>query len=318
MNKLVFKHATIKSPAKIAAAQAHNRRETVCPNADPEKTPYNKVLIGEEKANYVKTMNERYSGIVIVKNAVLAHDIVIGVGRLAPVTNPFFSVFGFCSICADWAKNCIGEGNIIDMVCHRDEHAPHIHLITTNLTTRGALSATGFLRERGGLSAMQTDLAKRLAPLGLERGLEGSYVHNMPIKSAFYADVNRAKGLVLPPPQRGQSIEDYARTVIDAFAQRKAESIKEEKLIGSKMNAALEELDRLGCGTPEEYWELLKGYFDRMKDVRYNKEDYERFTAIQRADNYGLLKEESLLTPEEIENYGYDVHERYDYDDFVL
>ena len=102
MNNIVFTHSTIKSPAKLKAAQAHNRREADCPNTAPEKTPFNKVLIGEENANYNKVINERYSGITIVKNGVLAHDFIIGVDSLEPVINPLFCVSEFCSKSVDY------------------------------------------------------------------------------------------------------------------------------------------------------------------------------------------------------------------------
>ncbi|MBP5155482.1 MAG: plasmid recombination protein [Clostridia bacterium] len=316
MEKIVCMTSNINSESKLKAAQTHNRREKECANADPAKTPQNKVLSGPPAADYKAIANERYAGIAIVKGSVIAKDFVIAVDRMEQATNPNFSINAFCSICTKWALESFGRENIIDMVLHIDEHAPHIHMLTTTTTNSGIISVNEFMRERGGLSHLQTDLASRLAPLGLIRGLESGRFHSAGIRKEFYPDIQKAGNLAIPSPVPGQSMDDYVRTVKGVFVKSINDYKEEIAPMSNKIIDASMELERLGCGSKDEYMGLFNDCYAKFVKACENKEDLEFCTAIQRALTYGLLRDEQLIDTDELYECEYDQRESFDYDEY--
>ena len=316
MSKFIYKASTVNSASGLSAVENHNRRTTQCPNADVSKTPQNIVLIGAEHGDYVAIAAEKYKDASTSKNRSAALDIIICVNRLEPLLNPLFSVEAFCRITREWATESFGD-NILDMVLHVDEHAPHIHLETTVLSHNGIISTRKFLRERGGHAQLQTNLATMLAPLGLERGLEGGHVHNSVIKRDYYSQVNNVCAKTLPSLQPGQSAEEIARIARDWFKKREGRFENAKARANKKMIDKLEELYRLGLGSPSEYYSLYNDYVSKMCEIRAAKDEFEIYVAMQRACNLGLISEEQLFGKEttEIQSENEVCLERYS-DDF--
>jgi hypothetical protein len=94
----------------------------------------------------------------------------------------------------DWLKAKHGD-NLVSVVLHLDEATPHIHAVFVPLTADGRLSAKEVLDN---LAALQTEYALVVAPLGIQRGMEGSTATHTDVKT-FYSAVNKALNPPLPP-----------------------------------------------------------------------------------------------------------------------
>ena len=64
--------------------------------------------------------------------------------------------------------------NVLSIVVHYDETTPHIHALVVPLDATGKLNAKSFTNGRAAMRDMQTDYAKLVKHLGIERGTEGS------------------------------------------------------------------------------------------------------------------------------------------------
>lgn len=81
----------------------------------------------------------------------------------------------------DWLKREHGE-NLIAVTLHLDETSPHLHAIITPIVPDGRLCAKEFTA-RMRLVDWQTSYASALAPLGLQRGIQGSKATHSALKS---------------------------------------------------------------------------------------------------------------------------------------
>ncbi|RPD44349.1 hypothetical protein DNI29_21830 [Hymenobacter sediminis] len=95
---------------------------------------------------------------------------------------------GFRDRAMEWLSERYGKENVVNAVLHFDEQTPHIHATVTPIDQAGKLNCRAMLGDRQKMRDMQISLAAKLAPLGLQRGVEGS--------QAQYQEVKRFYGLV--------------------------------------------------------------------------------------------------------------------------
>lgn len=187
----------------VGAASRHNDRERETPNADPERTHLNRVLIGDERnARYrVREIISEYGGkprrdsveaVELVLSA--SHEYFVGRdGKIDPERlerwvekeMQFLRDRRNCGICAK-------------AVLHLDERTPHIHAHMVPITEDGRLSATRFLDGPKKVQALITRHAEYMKELGLERGREGSRATHQRVKQ-FYASIDREPELKIEP-----------------------------------------------------------------------------------------------------------------------
>jgi len=124
-----------------------------------------------------------------------------------------------------WINDKYGANRVIVCTEHHDESTPHLSVFVVPLTQDGRLSAKEFVGSRGKLSADQTEFAKRVAHLGLERGLEGSKARHRRI-STWYAGANGAAPQIpsveLPEPSMADRIKpkEYGKRVADQVLRK--------------------------------------------------------------------------------------------------
>ncbi|MDQ3920608.1 MAG: plasmid recombination protein, partial [Acidobacteriota bacterium] len=187
----------------VGSSSRHNDRERETPNADPERTPLNRVLIGDDRnaRERVREIIEEHGGkprkdsVEAVKLLLSAsHEYFVGpdgeidperVERWVEKEMEFLRDRGNCGICAK-------------AVLHLDERTPHIHAHMVPITEKGRLSATHFLDGAEKVQELHTRHAAYMRELGLERGRLGSRATHQRVKQ-FYASVDRDPELKIEP-----------------------------------------------------------------------------------------------------------------------
>ena len=176
----------LSSMGNVAGSLSHCFRERDTPNADPELTPHNEMLQGTDQyqssLDRIKEMLPEKRR----KDAVLAVEYVMTASpewfEKADIStqNEFFEKS------MDFLKEKYGTQNILTAVVHRDETTPHLSAYVVPLTKDGRLSAKEFIGGKAKMTADQTEFAKGVKHLGLERGIEGTKTAHQSIKQ-FYA-----------------------------------------------------------------------------------------------------------------------------------
>ena len=178
----------------------------------------------------------------IRKNAVLAVEMLLsaspeyfrpGEGEKAGGYDPA-RAWEWAETSAQWLQERYGD-RVIKAVMHLDEATPHMHATIVPLDDKGKLNCRAlFGGTRHTLTELQTDYAKAVEKLGIERGLQGSRATHQEV-AKFYAvtqtkeppDVPRAKSVDIPPlPGKVERLSDNTLT---RFAQQVAASAIDEQ-----------------------------------------------------------------------------------------
>lgn len=187
----------------VGSASRHNDRERDVPNADPERTPLNRVLIGDDR-----NARERVREIIEEHGGKPRRDSVEAVELLLSASHEYFVgpdgeidperlerwVEQEMKFLRD-RRNC---GICAKAVLHLDERTPHIHAHMVPITEKGRLSATHFLDGPKKMQELHTSHAGYMKELGLERGRLGSRATHQRVKQ-FYASVDREPELKIDP-----------------------------------------------------------------------------------------------------------------------
>jgi hypothetical protein len=187
----------------VGSSSRHNDRERETPNADPERTHLNRVLIGDDRnaRERVREIIEEHGGkprrdsveaVELVLSA--SHEYFVGRdGEIDPERLERWVEQGM-QFLRD-RRNC---GICAKAVLHLDERTPHIHAHMVPITEDGRLSATHFLDGPKKMQELHTRHAGYMKELGLERGRLGSRATHQRVKQ-FYASVDRDPELKIEP-----------------------------------------------------------------------------------------------------------------------
>lgn len=181
----------VKSLGSLRGLGAHHMRTAPTPNADPLATPSNRVLVGSGNpyADVKALLPEK-----VRKNAVLAmeHLLTASPEYFRPNAPEKAGTYdpermeAWAASALEFLRERYGD-NLASAVLHLDEATPHIQALVLPLRPDGKLDAnTLFGPEQ--LRDLQDCYADKLAPLGLQRGIEGSKAKHESIK-AFYGRV---------------------------------------------------------------------------------------------------------------------------------
>lgn len=215
-NQCCVRIGKIKSSGKMMGAQKHNLREIAVPNADPSKRDLDVELIPLRYKSYNHAFLSRIAEEGIGEERKIRSGAVkmleVGILRSEKITAPEFNQKEWEELSKQWLIDTYGEKNVISAVCHMDEHSPHIHAMVIPITEDGRLSARDMMGGPRGLSAIQTSYAESVESIGLKRGQEKSKAKHQDI-GRFYARLNEALDYTLPPPECGETAEDYRERV---------------------------------------------------------------------------------------------------------
>ncbi len=233
----VLRIKKLKSWGDIAGSDAHNFRERETPNADAERTPDNATFAGDAAQDSVEAVKAAIGDQNIRKNAVLAVEMLMSASPeyFRPGEEDKAGSYDqaraweWAEASAQWLRERYGD-RVIKAVMHLDEATPHMHAVLVPLDDKGKLNCRAmFGGTRHTLTELQTDYAKSVEKLGIERGLQGSRATHQDV-ARFYAvtqtkehpEVPRAKSVDIPPlPGKVERLSDNALT---RFAQEVAAS----------------------------------------------------------------------------------------------
>jgi hypothetical protein len=233
----------LSSMGNVAGSLSHCFRERDTPNADPELTPENEILQGtsqyQESLNEIKKMLPEKRR----KDAVLAVEYVMTASPEWFENANQKDREEFFSKSMEFLKNKYGEQNILTAVIHRDETTPHLSAYVVPITKDGRLSAKEFIGGKAKMTADQTEFAKGVKHLGLERGIEGTKTPHQSIKQ-FYARIDRPLSIpsITADEVKPQRVEP--KTIIEKIkGVFESESVIAER-INKKLKESFEERKR--------------------------------------------------------------------------
>ena len=233
----VLRIQKLKSWGDIAGSDAHNYRERETPNADAERTPDNSTFAGDPAQDSVEAIKSAIGNQNIRKNAVLAVEMLLSASpehfipddKSKAGSYDLSRAWEWAETSAQWLRERYGN-RVIKAVMHLDEATPHMHATIVPLDDKGKLNCRAlFGGTRHTLTDLQTDYAKAVEKLGIERGLQGSQAKHQDV-AKFYAltqnqdhpALPRAKAVDIPPlPGRVERLSD---SVLTRFAQEVAAS----------------------------------------------------------------------------------------------
>ena len=191
----IMRAKKLKTMANVTASLNHCYRERETTNADPERTPRNEHLEAqstEEAITKLKTIlpSKRRKDAVLAVEYVLTASPEWWAKASADEQHQFFN------IAEKWLADKYGQKNIVTATIHRDETSPHLSAFVAPVTEDGRLSAKDFIGNKSKMSQDQTNFAKAVQCLGLERGIEGSKATHQSIKK-HYAAIQRSEDRVV-------------------------------------------------------------------------------------------------------------------------
>jgi hypothetical protein len=198
----ILRTAKLKTAGNLNSLNEHLQRLRPTPNADAELTPLNVQLVGSQ--NLVADVQARIeaAGCQVRSNAVLAVEHLLTFSpefldihkepgqagkpaQLVGSAEDGAKLAGFQARAMEWLSERYGKENVVNAVLHLDEQTPHIHATVVPINQAGKLNCRALLGDRQKMRAMQTSFAAKLAPLGLQRGVEGSQAQHQEVKR-FY------------------------------------------------------------------------------------------------------------------------------------
>ena len=229
MNYAIPRVQRLKSVSAIKASQAHCNRTRETKNADPDRTPSNRQLLGN-----IETLLEQIQVILdattqkrkIRSDANLAGEILFTASptwyRKQNSLNEEIDlekVDQFSEGVTQFLQQEFGP-YCVSAVLHLDEITPHIHahIVPVHRET-GWLSWDDLFGGPEKLRQFHDRYAKFMEPLGLVRGVRGTIADHETMQN-FYGRIQREipapdleKALSLPVPEINESVSDYHQRV---------------------------------------------------------------------------------------------------------
>lgn len=261
MGYLRFHIEKMKGSKEISHAHEHNMRLGNCDNADASKSHLNRdILVREE--DYQEFIKRRINELnrygrgkqALRKDAVKGVEICIGFSHKDMEANPFLDLDRFCELTKSWMIDRFGEENIAGITLHMDEATPHIHAVIVPITSDGRLCANDVIGGPTNLREMQSELAARLEPLGLKRGMKRSVAKNEDIRK-FYGAVEQAAVNTLPKPLPNETVEQYAVRANSLFNTAKAQHLRELQELTRERDEARTMVRQMSGQTDEQLWD---------------------------------------------------------------
>ena len=190
MSYCILRTKKLKSICAVARSARHTFRQDETPNADPKRTPQNRLIGAKTSSSLLGSLRE-------LLPAKRRKDAVLTIEYLITASPEFFkSDDGNTITRSSYFNNALeflrlkhGKNNIISAALHLDETTPHLVVYAVPINAAGRLCAKDFLGGRAKLSQLQTEFFERVgANFGLKRGIQGSRARHQDIKK-FYSNI---------------------------------------------------------------------------------------------------------------------------------
>lgn len=214
MSYVVCRAEKLKTAGNVGGSAAHIQRTRPTPNADPDRTGLNRVLVGAAGDDIPALVRARIAdyGLKTRKNSVLAFEVILSASPdyfrpEAPEVSGTWDAARlepWVDASQKWLREKYGS-RLISAVLHLDEETPHIHAVVVPVDEKNSLNCRAFLGNRKLLSQLQTDAGNAFKHLGLDRGVERSGAKHTKIKE-YYAAVN-SKFEIVPPVETPMPVQ---------------------------------------------------------------------------------------------------------------
>ncbi|WP_051234076.1 MobV family relaxase [Halomonas halocynthiae] len=286
----ILRTKKLKTVQDVAGSGSHVFRLRETPNADSKRKKENKILVSIESNLLHQLVNSRIEQGLnekakVRKDSVRAIEFILTASPewFEKATKEQFEEWQEANI--DWLKLKYGEDNLVSAVLHLDEQTPHIHAHVVPVTADGRLSAKDLI---GGTRArhrqLQSDYAKAMEDLGLERGSEKSIAKHQDIK-AYYNSVNKAKNEKIKMPKIEEPPRFVGRERYTKKLRKRIKSIliqarywKHEylRLEGNSNSKAVEQAEKKRRNTEVKVRKLSEMYNNLLdKNQKITTEYYE-------------------------------------------
>jgi len=224
MNFAIIRTQKLKSISAVVGSARHTFREIPTPNADKERTHFNKTEGAQSSLALARSVNARLPA-KRRRDAVICIEYLITASPEWWKSTPVRQQNEYLKASIDWLKARHGEENVVCLNVQLDETSPHLVAYVVPLTKDGRLSARDFLGGPAKMIAMQTEFAKVVGePFGLQRGLQGSKaIHTT---AAQYNAVLQKNSALIAPTPPAPTISDR----ITGKAREQLEKYEEEQL----------------------------------------------------------------------------------------
>ena len=228
----ILRTKKLKTFANIKASSNHVHRVNNTPNANPELTANNRILVGSnDLENDVKaylqaniTAKNPDGTYKVRKDNVLCTEHVL-------TASPEFFKDGNTKKLRAWVNKNIEflkekhGSNLVHAVLHLDETTPHIHAYTVPILD-GKLNQKHFTGTKAKMRQMQSDYALKMAPFGLQRGISGSRATHQSVQR-FYAQIQP-----MPAPQI--TVTNSLKNILNPSAAFAAATVKLQQELETK------------------------------------------------------------------------------------
>ncbi len=250
MSHSILRFKKLKGAA-LSAAGRHDARTRDAPNADPERTHLNRIVIGDDRA--VKTVVEEMIRRYHPKGKPRKDSVAAVEFMLTASPEHFLNASGeidharldrWVAANVAWLKNKYAD-KIVKVYPHLDEKTPHLQGFMVPIDARDRLNAKHFfdggkvfdekrkewVEKRGQkVRELQDDYAVAMEPLGLERGIKGSIAHHQELQR-FYGAINREVRLRVAP----ERVPDPPRVMVTeagrkGYKQQVTKAVSEQLL----------------------------------------------------------------------------------------
>jgi hypothetical protein len=226
--------------AALSCSDGHGGRTRDTPNADPERTPFNELLLGEDRElreMFEERMLEedvwRRSNSVEVIEFMLTATRTHFEDERGELVEERIKVWERANV--EWLKQEYGD-LILKALSHSDERTPHITGYIIPIA-EGRLNARAFVGSRSLLSEAQDEYGKAMSPLGLVRGVKGS--------RATHQDIGRFYATMMEPVRLEIDRERISpASRMDFLTERSREAYRDE-VIKATLEQVREQVEQL-------------------------------------------------------------------------
>jgi 5S rRNA maturation endonuclease (ribonuclease M5) len=204
--QVIFRIEKLKSWSSVGASGAHNHRLRETKNADPSKK--NIEIIGPPHGmSVVEFAQQKLKDTKIRSNAVLGVEVLLTASPeyFRPENPKLHGSYDEKKLQAwreamePWIKEKFPHA--VSAVLHLDEATPHYHVIDLPLDARGKLNCREKFGGKEKLADWQTEAARVVAKLGIERGVPGSTATHTAVKKYYGAAMKSSSELGADVPK---------------------------------------------------------------------------------------------------------------------
>lgn len=193
MGFAILRTKKIKTAGGVNLSLKHAYRDQITPNANPNLTPQNEMLVGKTREEALSRFNERLSQVQgkIRSNGVRCVEYLVTGSPEEIKSMSREKQDEYFRKALKWIEDRHGAENIISAGIHRDESTPHLYVHVVPMDReRHKLNCRAFLGGADMLSKMQTDFYESVAKsFGLARGIKGSKARHTRVRD-FYKNIN--------------------------------------------------------------------------------------------------------------------------------